>query len=566
MSQEENIIQLKNNDNVKLFPKIALDSIDDGGISKEKLDPEVLSSKADKGIMIDIVDTGNTSAGIPYWKALQDISNSDIRDAFNKGVPVNFVIREGGSNEGDDLIPVYYVRLDNYTGKIWLNAESGKYIIYNHPITALDTRKKGYVTGTFWYVSKKSDGYISTSNIYNNVITTDKLGNEAVTENKLANGAITTNKIKDKTVTRDKLVEGNNIPIILTLTQVEDDFYKVNKNDVEKDATYFYVEGITDDNISTYVSAYVEGTPIFLNMTSTEEYRFNCLIPVTSLFGNSDSPIATLLMHSFTLSFYGFVFIKGKALVYTIEDDTYFDRNFLKDSDINGLEYTSISFKSSGITTVTVPPNRRMYYYDQNAESDDRYPKYSMGAHGNVTFNLDLPEDSDTVSYHIELYEYLTDKKIKFPENINFQITPISTFGYTSESDDSVIQPNVEIDRTGTKITVEDTSNGGNSNNRNYHMIIDIFFNGKYYLGTIRVIPMIEGSQMPKNSKIKFVFDNDGGSYSDIVPSSGTIGDNGLLYTNKAGEFTYTYKGTKYTPGITINSSTPINRVIHINN
>ena len=350
MSQKENIIQLKNNDNVKLFPKIALDSIDDGGISKEKLDPEVLSSKADKGIMIDIVDTGNTSAGIPYWKALQDISNSDIRDAFSSGSPVNFVIRDdydydhGSGEPKDHLIPVYYMYFDGHSSGIELRAESKEYIIYNHPTASGDSSKQGYITQNRWYVHKK-DGRVHT----------DDIANKSVTEDKLSDGAITTNKIKDKTVTRDKLVEGNNIPIILTLTQVEDDFYKVNKNDVEKDATYFYVEGITGDNISTYTNAYVEGTPIFLNMTSTEEYRFNCLIPVTSLFGDSDSPIATLLMHSFTLSFYGFVFIKGKALVYTIEDDTYFDRNFLKDSDINGLEYTSISFKSSGITTVTVP-------------------------------------------------------------------------------------------------------------------------------------------------------------------------------------------------------------------
>lgn len=379
-------------------------------------------------------------------------------------------------------------------------------------------------------------------------------------------GSILYPELGDKTVTREKLVEGNNIPIILTLTPVEDDFTEVNKNDVEKDATYFYVEGITDDNISTYTNAYVEGTPIFLNMTSTEEYRFNCLIPVTSLLGDSDNPIATILMHGFTLSFYGFVFIKGKALVYTIEDNTYFDRLFLRDSKINGLEYDAPYFDPhSDYTTVTVPPNRRMYYYDSNAESSGE-PKYSMGVHGNIIFNLDLPEDSDTVSYHIELWEYLTDKRIKFPENINFQITPISTFNYNSiKSDDSVIQPYVSLDRTGTEITVEDTSNSGNSNKGNYHMIIDIFFNGKYYLGTIKVIPMVD-SQIPKNSKIKFVFDNDGGSYSDIVPSSGIVGDNGLLYTSDPGEFTYTYKGTKYTPGITIDKYNPINKVIKIYN
>lgn len=368
-------------------------------------------------------------------------------------------------------------------------------------------------------------------------------------------GTILYPELGDKTVTREKLVEGDNIPIILTLTPVEDDFYKVNKNDVEEGAIYYYVKGIPDAHVENTT------TPIFLNMTYDE---CELLIPVTKFSGDSDDPIAIKLMHSFTLSFYGIVFIEGKALIYTKESDTYFDRNFLEDGSINDLEYDAPYFDPhSDYTTVTVPPNRRMYYYDANAESGDRYPKYSMGAHTNVIFNLDLPEDFDTVSYHIELWEYMPDGIIKFPENINFQITPISTYSYNGGStEDSAPQPKVNINRDYTEITVTGGNTGENSN---YHMIIDIFFNGKYYLGTIKVIPMVD-SQMPKNSKIKFVFDNDGGSYSDIVPSSGTIGDNGLLYTNKAGEFTYTYKGTKYTPGITIDQYNPINKVIKIYN
>lgn len=363
-------------------------------------------------------------------------------------------------------------------------------------------------------------------------------------------------ELGDKTVTREKLVEGNNIPLILTLTPVEDDFYKVNKNDIEEDAVYYYVEGIPD--------AHVENTsPIFLNLKGDE---YDSLIPVTKLSGDDDDPIATKLMHGFTLSFYGPVSIKGKALIYTKESDTYFERNFLEYGSISGLRYDPISFTPhSDYTTVTVPPNRRMYYYDPNAESGDRYPKYSMGTHTNVIFNLDLPEDFDTVSYHIELWEYKPDGIIKFPENINFQITPISTYSYNGGStEDSALQPEVNVNSNYTEITVK-RGEESTSNDSNYHVIIDIFFNGKYYLGTIKVIPMVD-SQMPKNSKIKFVFDNDGGSYSDIVPSSGTIGDNGLLYTNKAGEFTYTYKGTKYTPGITIDQYNPINKVIKIYN
>lgn len=368
-------------------------------------------------------------------------------------------------------------------------------------------------------------------------------------------GTILYPELGDKTVTREKLVEGNNIPIILTLTPVEDDFYKVNKNDVEEGAIYYYVKGIPD--------AHNEDTPIFLNLTDDE---YDLLIPVTKKSGDSDNPIATKLMHGFTLSFYGIVFIGGKALIYTKESDTYFERIFLESGSINGLEYDPLYFAPhSDYTTVTVPPNRRMYYYDQNAESSGK-PKYSMGVYGNITFNLDLPEDSDIVSYHIELWEYMSGKRIRFPEHIEFQITPISTYSYNGgSSEDSALQPDVNVDSDYTEITVK-RGEESTPDDRNYHMIIDIFFNGECYLGTIKVIPMVEGSLMSKNSKIKFVFDNNGGSYSDIVPSTGTIGDNGLLYTNKAGEFTYTYKGTKYTPGITIDQYNPINEVIRIQN
>nr|DAI59097.1 MAG TPA: hypothetical protein [Crassvirales sp.] len=367
-------------------------------------------------------------------------------------------------------------------------------------------------------------------------------------------GTILYPELGDKTVTREKLVEGNNIPIILTLTPVEDDFYKVNKNDVEEGAIYYYVEGIT--------GAHNESTPIFLNLTYGE--YGDLLVPVTKLSGgDSDNPIATKLMHGFTISFYK-TELEDKTLIYTKESDTYFERIFLEGGSINGLEYDPLYFDPhSDYTTVTVPPNRRMYYYDPNAESSGK-PKYSMGVHGDIIFNLDLLEDSDTVSYHIELWEYMSGKRIKFPENINFQITPISTYQYNGGSTkDSALQPNVNVNSDYTELTVTGGENSAEAGN--YHMIIDIFFNGKCYLGTIRVIPMVE-SQMPKNSKIKFVFDNDGGSYSDIVPSSGTIGGNGLLYINKAGEFTYTYKGTKYTPGITIDQYNPINEVIRIQN
>lgn len=366
-----------------------------------------------------------------------------------------------------------------------------------------------------------------------------------------------------KTVTREKLIEGDNIPIILTLTPVENDF----NNGNPYDRAHYYVEGINEDNLYDYILAYRKGTPIFLKYPVDD--KDSALIPVTGSLGNNTfNFIATMFRYkSPSIDFYGILFYGDKAYVSIRDGNTYYNNKFLAKGDINGLNYAPISFDPhSDYTTETVPPNGRMYYYDQNAKSSGK-PKYSMGVHGNVIFNLDLPryyQDSDTVSYHIELWEYMSGRRIRFPEHIEFQITPISTYSYNGGStEDSALQPEVNIDSNYTEITVTE---GDTGEGRNYHMIIDIFFNGKYYLGTIKVIPMVEGNRMLKNSKIKFVFVNDEGSYSDIVPSSGTIGDDGLLYTNKAGEFTYTYKGTKYTPDITIDKYNPINRVIVIEN
>lgn len=376
-------------------------------------------------------------------------------------------------------------------------------------------------------------------------------------------GMILYPELGDKTVTREKLVEGNAIPIIVTVEEASNDYirkyneYYNEERGFSDVSEYISIKEITSSNVDDYIDRFQNGTPIFINIV-------NQLLPI-NIFNSTDIVCTYPPYISYngipTVNYLIGHIIDGKFILKCV--CMYFH------TTINRLTYQSIVFESSGITTVTVPPNRRVYYYASDAESSGK-PEYSMGVHGNITFNLDLPEDyedSDTVSYHIELWEFMSDKRIKFPENINFQITPISTFdGTMAESEDSVIQPMVNIDSNGTTITVEDTSNGGNSNNRNYHMIIDICFDGKYYLGTIKVIPMIEGSLVIKYSKIKFVFDNDEGSYSDIVPSSGTIGDNGLVYTNTKGEFTYTYKGTSYTPGITIDQYNPINKVIRIQN
>lgn len=374
-------------------------------------------------------------------------------------------------------------------------------------------------------------------------------------------GTILYPELGDKTVTREKLVEGNAIPIIVTAEEASKDYIRkynahfAGERDFSDTSWYESIKEITSSNVDNYKAKFQNGTPIFINVEgilipiSIFTTDTICTYPFMSLNTDVGSPVMVYLNGC----------IIDDKLIFKVSVMYFY-------ATTNRLIYLPISFDtSSDYTTVTVHPNIRTYYYDSEAESSEK-PKYSMGVHGNVIFNLDLPndyEDSDSISYHIELWEYMSGKTIKFPENINFQITPISTYSYNGGStEDSALQPKVNVNRDYTEITVTGGNTGEDSN---YHMIIDIFFNGKYYLGTIKVIPMVD-SQMPKNSKIKFVFDNDGGSYSDIVPSSGTIGDNGLLYTNKAGEFTYTYKGTKYTPGITIDQYNPINKVIKIEN
>lgn len=246
MTQKEKIIQLKNKDNVKLYPKIALDSIDNGSIGKEKLDPEVLSSKADKGIMIDIVDTGTTNAGLPVWKAVYDISNRDIRDAFSTGSPVNFVIQEGydyDNRSGEPkyhLIPVYYMYFDNHSSGIKLKAESKEYTIYAHPMASGDGSKLSYITENRWYVRKK----------------------EGIDTNDIKGGAIATNLIKNKAVTMEKLSDDIVKKLDSSTTDANVQQLQTAITTLNGDKT---VTGSVDKKVSDAISNLVGSAPDTLN-------------------------------------------------------------------------------------------------------------------------------------------------------------------------------------------------------------------------------------------------------------------------------------------------------------
>lgn len=172
---------------------VTTSKIADGSISKEKLDPEVLSSKADNGIMIDIVNTGTEDAGIPVWKAIQDISNTDINNAFSIGVPVNFVIRDNYDYDHESgepkvhLIPVYYMYFQSNSSSIDLKAKSKEYVIYNHPTASSDYDKLGYITQYRWFVG---NNLVYTDDIADNAVTKDKILNKAVTKEKLDDNAL----------------------------------------------------------------------------------------------------------------------------------------------------------------------------------------------------------------------------------------------------------------------------------------------------------------------------------------------------------------------------------------
>lgn len=551
MSQEIKIIQLKDKNDVKLWPTIQSDSIPDGIIGKEKLDDGVKQKIDGIVITLNYGDSGEIVVGESSLSSSSAIKT--YYSAYEKGVNIYFVISSGMNSHtfttsNINYLPVYeFSRRSESAGPDTRDSYTLKAMDDVFIYTANSIDERPYLTVTRSAITAEPNDF-----------------------------SVTTTKLTDKSVTKDKLSDDIVQKLDSSVTDANVQQLQTAITTLNGDKT---VVGSVDKKVSDAISNLVGSAPDTLNTLQkiAEEMQNPANNTATTVLDQVASKAdSSALTEEITRAK-----AAEQANATNIATNTssiqslQYNKKFLAKGDINGLDYTPISFDPhSDYTTVTVPPNRRMYYYDSKAESSGK-PEYSMGVQGNVIFNLDLPKNydtstpavyiaSNTVSYHIELWEYMSDRRIRFPEHIEFQITPISTYSYNGGStEDSALQPEVNANRDYTEITVKRGEE--NTYSGNYHMIIDIFFNGKYYLGTIRVIPMVD-SQMPKNSKIEFVFVNDGGSYSDIVPSSGTIGDNGLLYTNKAGEFTYTYKGTKYTPGITIDQYNPINRVIVIKN
>lgn len=179
MSQEKNIIQLKDKNNVKLYPKIALDSIDDGSISKEKLDDEV-KQKID-GIVITLNYSGHPGE---YEVGESSLSSSSAIEtyynAYNQGVNIYFVISSGGKGNGfttlsTNYLPVYEFSYNSSRGYT-LKAKDDLFIY-----TANSIDESPYLTVTTSAITAGlNDLSVTTTKIANKSVTKDKLSDDIV--------------------------------------------------------------------------------------------------------------------------------------------------------------------------------------------------------------------------------------------------------------------------------------------------------------------------------------------------------------------------------------------------
>lgn len=179
MVQEKNIIQLKDKNNVKLYPKIALDSIDDGSISKEKLDDKV-KQKID-GIVITLNYSGHPGE---YEVGESSLSSSSAIEtyynAYNQGVNIYFVISSVRKGNGfttlsTNYLPVYKFGHDSRSGYT-LKAKDDLFIY-----TANSIDESPYLTMTTSAITAGlNDLSVTTTKIANKSVTKDKLSDDIV--------------------------------------------------------------------------------------------------------------------------------------------------------------------------------------------------------------------------------------------------------------------------------------------------------------------------------------------------------------------------------------------------
>lgn len=176
---EEKLIQLKDRDENLLYPKITLDSIDNGIIGKEKLDDEV-KQKID-GIVITLNYSGHPGE---YEVGESSLSSSSAiktyYDAYNQGVNIYFVISSGANGHGfttssTNYLPVYNFSYNSSRGYT-LKAKDDLFIY-----TANSIDESPYLTVTTSAITTEpKDFSVTTTKLANKSVTKDKLSDDIV--------------------------------------------------------------------------------------------------------------------------------------------------------------------------------------------------------------------------------------------------------------------------------------------------------------------------------------------------------------------------------------------------
>lgn len=228
---EEKLIQLKDRDENLLYPKITLDSIDNGIIGKEKLDDEV-KQKID-GIVITLNYSGHPGE---YEVGESSLSSSSAIEtyynAYNQGVNIYFVISSGAKGHGFFTLSTYYLPVYEF----------------------------GYSSSRGYTLMAKDDLFIYTANSIDEspYLTVTTLA--VTTEPK--DFSVTTTKLADKSVTKDKLSDDIVKKLDSSTTDANVQQLQTAITTLNGDKT---VTGSVDKKVSDAISNLVGSAPDTLN-------------------------------------------------------------------------------------------------------------------------------------------------------------------------------------------------------------------------------------------------------------------------------------------------------------
>lgn len=176
---EKKLIQLKDRNENLLYPKIALNSIDNGIIGKEKLNDEV-KQKID-GIVITLNYSGHP---MKYEVGESSLSSSSVIEtyynAYRQGVNIYFVISSGGKGNGFTMSSTYYLPVYEFSYKsnmgYTLRAKDDLFIY-----TANSIDESPYLTVTTSAITAEpKDFSVTTTKLTNKSVTKDKLSDDII--------------------------------------------------------------------------------------------------------------------------------------------------------------------------------------------------------------------------------------------------------------------------------------------------------------------------------------------------------------------------------------------------